>query len=401
MSALLSPFDAALADDPQNAKLYAAIADERMAAWSAWQSRIAAAAAPAPTVTAAPIAPRVDAATALRTAIARTRRAPTVARVAPEQTEEERARLARAAVDRMIVIGVANTAKDCPHGAIVGWRPWPSRTYGQIVRAATAAGVSALAPASVASVYGDAIAAVAASRGMRRVVLARGSRWRLERAADADARPGESSGAVACTITRDGSTITVDHDGSTGAMLVEADVRARYQEMRDAAIVEGHEIARWIGSIVVGELRGTDSALGRYWIPSPCVDRWIALADALASIGLPSSRGSHATMSDMRADLSAGLRSEIDAAVSRIAGERDRARAGGASDIGARGAATACRLLADLRSKIDAYDLICGDLSDVRAALVSLAADLDSLTDATVQRGAMLDLDPVRVEVTP
>lgn len=331
-------------------------------------------------------------------------------------TEAQRARIAREAaerqaqaeVDQAITVALGDEAGEYRNGCLVAWR-WPEAKEGDNVvrempwRVLSSAfeAVQAVTPelAGVAGPAKRSDRAVAAGadralegRAFKVTTLKRGSSWSVYRPATT-AAVGGSVGDHELIATLVGEDLTLDGPAELCAI-----VRDVWEAARQAAMVGTTEITLWLGG-VLRWWRGVTVPYGRWLPPGQPTKGWRALAVALADLGLPIPRrpAGVAAREDVREELGRGLCDEVDALITDIRRDRDKAIAKSTPDkprdIGARGAASAIGKIANVRAKLGLYECLVGPLPEARAQLASLEAELSPLADDATLRAMALDLD--------
>lgn len=272
------------------------------------------------------------------------------------------------------------------HGAIVAWRPSGDVAWDVVAAAAAAAGVAPPARRSDRAIASEAVRYVA-DRGLRVETVKRGARWRVYRPTTVVA-VGASIGAAYLVAELQGDTLQLEGPADLAEI-----VRTAFSRARSEAMLGTSDVSAWLASIL-DAWAAVPTVYGRY-IAAPVVDRWRALAAALADAGLPVPRQPAAVASPdhVRDEIQAGLLSEVSARLAFIRERRARALSDGASDLGVKGAATAIADLDDLRAKLSTYELLTGPLPEARAEIDALASSLAPILDATTQRGVVIEMD--------
>lgn len=307
-----------------------------------------------------------------------------------KQEEAERAKRARQALDEAISLALGSADGEYPHGCVAAWRPAGERRWSKVDAAAQAAGVSGPKKRSLRAVASDAVHAIERG-GLRIATVVRGREWTVYRPAGVSA-VGESVGeaSLVAKLVEDELTLAGPED-------LCATVRAAFDRAQREALIGSEEVSAWLTDLL-SDWRAVNTCYGRWVPPGEHTAQWCRLAEQLKAAGLPvpGKPAAVASRQDMEEEIVSGLHSEIEALVSRVKGQRDRAIAQSTEearkDLGPRAAASAIRDIQDARTKLDMYEVLTGPLTAERATLNALEVELLPLVDDTALRGIALEL---------
>ena len=307
-----------------------------------------------------------------------------------KQDEAERAKRARQALDEAISLALGHSDGEYPHGCIAAWRPSGERRWSVVNDAAQRAGIEGPRKRSLRAVASDAVHAIERG-GLKIATVVRGREWTVYRPA-ATTQVGESVGEASLVAKLVDDTLVVEGPADLCAL-----VRSAFDRAQREALIGSEDVSAWLVGLL-SSWRAVNTCYGRWIPPGTHTEQWCKLAAELkaASVPVPGKPAAVASRQDMEEEIVSGLHAEIEALVSRVRGQRDRAIAQSTEearkDLGPVAAARAIGDIQDARTKLDMYEVLTGPLTAARATLATLEADLLPLVDDTALRGIALEL---------
>lgn len=285
------------------------------------------------------------------------------------------------------------------HGVLIGWSGRGEVTRGALVTIANAAGIPEewCPRAKDASVQlSRAVQAATGSLYSREPVRKDDaadwtSRWMLvTRTVDGDVTAGESFGRIALVATL--------YDRDTGIELVidspldplAESVRREFEQRVAAERYVAADITAWFADILRTRLDAIRYG-GNWYVPR--VHRTLAesLCETLQNAGWGTNWMTPAlpiaTCAQLAMGLALGLEAEMDEILAELAGDRERARAGGKrEDIGPRAAETFMVKLRRVGERVIAYNAMLGEdlANNVRLRIHDAMIELDSILEGGV-----------------
>lgn len=300
-------------------------------------------------------------------------------------------------------------------GALIGWNGRGTATRPKIINALESAGLPASWAPKSKSAQAQAGQATRPLNNLGYIVrrdkrgdyrnastLTWDARWIVSKALSSSAKVGDAAGEVVATFELRGDELTADQD-SYATLAIE--VIQRYEALRDDEVYQAGEVTQWLANILMNECGATRFGNG-YYVPKQHRTRATKLAKAAFLMGwgcgwiyplLPV-----ASCEELRQGIARGLEEDIASLADSLESARKSATEAGKSEVQPGVAAAILRNLVTVSERLMAYQPLCGSAVLERAviSLGKLRTTLESLCDATSQRGAMLDI-PSAAEVAP
>lgn len=213
---------------------------------------------------------------------------------------------------------------------------------------------------------------------------------------------GQSLGDIVLTAELlDGfSALTITHDESPEAVALAARIGADYQTACDAEAYRAGDVTRWLRDTLVVRC-GAASFAGCHYVPAASRDEASRLVTEVArvwGVGWMNPMIPIVSSDELARGIARGFADEIDQVARDLEGRRQACRNrkdNPQEEVAERTATRLLGVLATLDQRAQGYRILCGDVmvSECRAKLAALVAELKTISSGASVRFSLLDLE--------